>query len=129
MKNKASCYLLKCPRSRLVLLLGKFSCLKSWIELQIRESFFSHSTRALAFVFIEKNRNNFKRKDFVFFPIKNKKLHSFSCFPREEKHFSSLLFSGKERRKTYSFLVFPKREFSSSETFLLREREKNFFFK
>ena len=106
--------------------IDQFSHLKSWMKLRIWELFFSHSTRALTFAFMEKNRNNFKRKDFVFFQ-KNCIL-SFGFQEREENIFLLLLsrkeenifftfiFTDLERgEKAYIFLWFPGTENSYQE--------------
>ena len=74
------------------------------MKLRIQEPFFFHSTRALTFVFIEKNRKKFEKRDSSFFRKKN---IFFLCFQRE-----------REREKKiypFFFLVFKEREFLQRE--------------
>ena len=81
----------------------QFFCFKSWMKLRIQKPFFFHSTRALTFVFKEKNKNFKRKKAFV---SSEKKTCIFSWFSRiKEKHISSLSFLERRKNTYYLSLV------------------------
>ena len=107
MNNKIFYYLLKCPRSRLVVSLAKFLISShEWNYEYGNHSFLT-----------EKTRNNFKRESFVSL----EKLYSYSFLRERIKYIPYLCGFRGERSQNIS-LVVSLREIS------LREREKNYLF-
>ena len=76
-------YLLKCLKILICFFTDQFSRFKSWMELQIQEPFFSHSTRALTFVFTEKKWIKFEKR--IYFFMKKNCILSF-VFKERRKH-------------------------------------------
>ena len=97
--NKIFDYLLKCPRSRLVVSLAKFlTSSHEWNYKYENHSFLTAQESWPSFSW--RKQNNFKRKDFLFLQKKN---YSFLCFPRKEENIFLHLCFQEEREKMYSF--------------------------
>ena len=105
-------YLLRCPRSRLVVSLTNFlTSSHEWNYAYENHSFFSQH-KSLDLRFHGEKQNFQEKKNFCFFIKKNCILSWFSRI--EEKHISSLPFSNR-RKNTYSLSLVFQEVFSHRE--------------
>ena len=116
-------YLLKCPRSRLVVSLAKFPALSHELNYEYENHSFL-TTQEPYLRIIEKTRNNFKREPFCFF---RRIIFLFFYLSEREENIFILFMVFRERNQNISLWFFG-REFSLREFSLIEMIKKKLFY-